>query len=306
MRRSCTIVALVILLLIALVLRGIWVDVIVLSSSSSIKTSSSSSRPQQDDWREKTTTLITKLWHSTIKRTIRITPDDSINVDGFHSNNNYTTTKSCVYHQRRGRWRCQECDDAFDKCHRLSPRGKCRPFGRADYPVTRLDDSTVAIIMTTNHSMPLLPMIPTRTLSYLRYRYEKQPLCTVATCFDLDRCRSSDGVLAVYLNSTAMSTNKRRRRRRDLDKSLELLEFAMRSINNNHNSITRRRSIRLERVDNHEQACLVIVMRGMYVSIEELKSSAAWNTNKNGKNRGQNHLLWQVNRLARIRSLAVA
>jgi Exostosin family len=330
-----------IVLIVVLVWRGIWMNRALITTTSN---SSNSSKT----WLHAAAigTRITQLFYSST-RTIRIRSDylhSTIYANNNNPfNNNNTSIKSCVYKRRR--WHCQECRQVQpavtgkqqqqhqqQKCVKLHPRGKCPPFAREGLvdvarfaaPARRWDDNDDASNMTSSSASissfsTLFPLVPTRTLYHLnnRYRYEQQPLCTVATCFDLDRCRrcaNDGGVLTVYVNtSTLAAATRNKQQRRDLQRSLELLEYAIDSINNSNNinnnststsnnsnskrSSASRRILRLERVEQHQDACLVVIMRGMYDSVQELKSCASWNHGGAAGSSGQNHFLWQVNRL---------
>lgn len=175
---------------------------------------------------------------------------------GVHSDlkstDDFTTGKYCVH--KKERWTCYECGDGSRPCQVIQGRSKCPQFRRVlgDYPVPRAQSD----VSKENAGLP------TRTLSWLGVRYyHEQPICTVAACFNLERC--SDSVLKVFV---------------DQNGEHPLLDYA-----SEHSS-----PIGVERVRNAQDACLIVVNKDTYPSVDAMKNSGHWNN-------GENHLLWGLN-----------
>jgi hypothetical protein len=83
----------------------------------------------------------------------------------------------------------------------------------------------------------------------------------------MSRCHQSN-VLTVFVNVTGPH---------------KLLDYAVAHANLSSNGF---QGLRLQRVDRYEDACLVVVTRGMYESPEAMKSALHWQT------AGRNNFLW--------------
>ncbi len=158
-----------------------------------------------------------------------------------------TTGKYCAHENRR--WTCYDCNDG--NCRIIRGRNKCPQFRRVpgDYPVPRASSADAVEIAG----------LPTRTLSWMGIRYyHEQPICTIAGCFNLERC--SDTVLKVYV---------------DHEGEHALLDYAA-----EHS-----KPIPVQRVHSANDACLIVVLSDTYSSVHDMKSFGHWND-------GENHLLW--------------
>ncbi|GKY97813.1 hypothetical protein MPSEU_000739400 [Mayamaea pseudoterrestris] len=169
-----------------------------------------------------------------------------------------------------------------ERCKKLQPRGKCKPFliPRRDVPV-RVRPSPYDGTSRSTQSTRTLGLRP-------RFFYEQQPTCaTLDDCWDLSRCMqlltendSDMPVLTVYLNET--------------DKQHYLLDYLTRQAVAN-SSLS---SFRLERVNDHSKACLVLVTPQTYETANDLLSSEHWRHTYRRKHRhhqhGTNHLLWHT------------
>jgi len=114
------------------------------------------------------------------------------------------------------------------------------------------------------------------------YFYESHPLCSVhnPACFNLSKC--SNRVLTVYANTTHGS-----------EQAHELLDFAASKMN----STTSKTSLR--KVDSYQDACLILVTKYMYNSVDEMKSTRHWMVgSRNGTSGGggMNHVIWNLSR----------
>jgi len=153
--------------------------------------------------------------------------------------------KSCEYSKRRGGgWNCRECNPRR-KCHKLKPKGHCKPFRRDEW-----DPRSVSEFDPTSHSE-----IEVRTLTTLgRYHYHGQPQCTIASCFDLKKCSASN--LTIYVNATGPHT---------------LVDFAVETLSH------------VQRVDTYQDACLSVTFPNTYPSVAAMKSATHWHQT-NGRN----------------------
>lgn len=162
--------------------------------------------------------------------------------------------KSCEW--VRNRWHCRECN-GHGNCRTLKRRRLCAPFRRQewDHPPrfhSHFDPKS-------NEDMDFRTLTKFGIGKVSNLYYENQPMCTVPTCFNLTRCNAT--ILTIYTNTTGPH---------------ELLDYSLKRLRN----ITR-----LMRADSYEQACLVLVTRGMYDSIDELRNAKHWNG-------GRNNILW--------------
>ena len=159
--------------------------------------------------------------------------------------------KSCEW--IHGRWRCRVCS-ARGECQKLHRKRKCRPFRRQDW-----DDPprfSSHFDPTSNNDLSLRSITRFGVGKVSKIHFE-QPVCTVSACFDLSRC--NDTFLTIYTNATGPH---------------ELLDYAIQHAKG-----------KIKRVSHHQDACLVLVTRGMYQSANELHSALHWND-------GRNNLLW--------------
>lgn len=162
--------------------------------------------------------------------------------------------KSCEW--IRGKWHCRDCD-ARGKCHTLQRKRVCRPFGRQKWDNPPRFSSHFD--PTSNDKDLDLRMLTKFGVGKVSKVHFEQPMCTVSTCFDLARCKN-DTVLTIYANTTGPH---------------ELLDYAIRHGNG-----------QFVRVNNYQDACLVVVTKGVYTSADELHSALHWNGS------GRNNLLW--------------
>jgi Exostosin family len=162
--------------------------------------------------------------------------------------------KSCEW--VRHRWHCRECN-GHGNCRTLKRRRLCSPFPRQEWDNPPRFHSHFD--PKSNEDMDFRTLTKFGVGKVSKLYYENQPMCTVSTCFNLTRCNAT--ILTIYTNTTGPH---------------ELLDYALKRLQN----ITK-----LMRVDNYEQACLVLVTRGMYNSADELRNARHWNG-------GRNNLLW--------------
>jgi len=200
-----------------------------------------------------------------------------VRADEYHESDDLLVGKSCQQVTRFGfrTWHCQDCGSNSstyrkNKCRTLPRKGICYPIRRKqwDQPpryVSQFDP-------TSNQTVGL------RTLNTvgLTRTYESQPVCTVATCFDLSRCSKIDNesfVLTVFANITGPH---------------KLLDYAV--AHTNKNSSNNGRRFQLQRVDRWEDACLVLVTDKMYTSPAEMESALHWQG-------GRNNLIWDLSHI---------
>lgn len=172
--------------------------------------------------------------------------------------------KSCEWSGRKG-WSCRDCGNRSATCLKLRARGMCRSFQRQEW-----DDPPQ---FKSHYDSTYDGEMEFRTLSRFgvgkawNVYYERQPLCSVSTCFDLTNCNTTDVsgnfVLPIYINKTEPS---------------DLLENANASLGF------------IRSVDNYEDACLILVTKGLYKSARQLKESLHWRNSG-----GKNTLIWNAN-----------
>ena len=180
-----------------------------------------------------------------------VNPTDRIYLDST-VNDDLSVGKSCEW--VRGRWHCRECDMTRRHCKPLKRKGDCRPFRRQAW-----DDPprfSSHFDPTSNKDMSVRSITKFGVGKVSKVYYE-QPMCTVSTCFALDRC--NDTIFTIYINTTGPH---------------DLLDYAVTQSNG-----------KLRRVGNYQDACLVLVVKGMYRSASELHGALHWND-------GRNNLLW--------------
>jgi len=159
--------------------------------------------------------------------------------------------KLCEWIRRR--WQCRECH-ARGHCKTLHRKRQCRPFRRQEWDDPPRFQSHFDPTSNSEVSLREITKFGVGKVSKVKY---EQPICSVSTCFDLSRC--NDTVLTIYTNATGPH---------------ELLDYATKYTNRN-----------IVRVNTYQEACLVLVTRGMYRTADELHSALHWKD-------GRNNLLW--------------
>lgn len=239
--------------------------------------------------------------------------------------------KHCEYQQKRQQWYCQECyyqeamtrsvgirapsDTSSSKdrmvCKQLHERDPtCPSFPRHEWDslfFTRVASTTLSnpleetnAAMTSNTGA----VLSLRTLNFYRKYFHTQPDCTVTECWE--HCHPEAPCRTIsYVTSPMQQRSYRCREMYGLGQSLNriftvyvnqtgenrattehtLMDYAIQHFNVS--------GIELRRIDDHSQACLVLVEPGQYGSADELYNSEHWRASQNG----QNHFIWKYSRI---------
>lgn len=193
----------------------------------------------------------TKAWATTVK--IHPATTASLSYDDL------TTGKSCQYSKSwwtfyRSHWQCKDCGAVGStKCRHLHRRNTCPSFSRRNW-----EDPPRFQSQYDPNSFE-----QSRTMNLRKYSYQSQPLCTVASCFDLSRC--SDSVLTVYVNASGPHN---------------LVDYAVKKLATSNRT-------RVERVDRFQDACLVLVTKDTYQTWDDMTGASSWMD-------GTNNLLWRM------------